>query len=324
MGELTWGTPLFFDLWMAGMAGGAYFAAFLIYLFGADEEKHLLKLATYVGVPLVLLGVLALVVDLGEPSRARNLFLGLCPLSWEVVSGRGAESLRAWPPSLVLYPISPMSLGSWILVVWSVTAVALIALWFAELVESPEEIGGVVGEVAYLLRPLVPATKVLTWIGLVFAVLMMTYTGVVLSVSSRALWQATFLVPSLFVTSATSAGVALLLIVTRLMEAAEPAAAMAQLRRALAVLIVMQLAVLLGFLLWLAAVGAVQPLISGTLGLFFWVGVVLIGLLVPLGLESSVWRRRTEAIEAMATASPVLVLLGGLVLRAVVVIGGQI
>jgi len=324
MGELAWGTPLILDLWMAGIAGGAYFAAFLIYLFGADEEKRLLKLATYIGVPLVLLGVLALVIDLGEPFRAQHLFVGLRPSSWHVVSGYGAASLGTWPPSLTLYPISPMSLGSWILVVWSVTAVALIALWFAEIVESPEELGGIVGEVAYLLRPLVPATKVLTWIGLVFAILMMTYTGVVLSASSQALWQATFLLPSLFVTSATSTGVAVLLIMARLAGARQRGPAMAQLRKALAVLIVMQLAVLVGFLLWLGAAGLVGPLISGRLGTLFWIGVVLLGLLVPLGLESSALRRKAEAMEAAAMASPVLVLLGGLVLRAVVVIGGQI
>ena len=61
----------------------------------------------------------------------------------------------------------------------------------------------------------------------------------------------------------------------------------------------------------------VGPLISGTLGLFFWVGVVLCGLLIPLGLEFSALKGRA------VLASPALVLLGGLVLRAVVVIGGQ-
>lgn len=323
MGELTWGTPLFFDLWTAGMAGGAYFAAFLIHLFGADKEKRLLKLATYIGVPLVLLGVLALVIDLGEPFRAWHLFVGLRPSSWQVVSTYGALSSRTWPPSLALYPISPMSLGSWILVVWSVTGVVLIALWFAEIVESPEQLGGFMGRVAYLLRPLVPATKALTWIAFVFAIPLMTYTGVVLSASSQVLWQATFLVPPLFVASATSTGVAVLMIAVQLTGAREPAPAMAQLRKALAVLIIMQLAVLLGFLLWLSIAGVVGPLISGTLGLLFWVGVVLLGLLVPLGLEFNALRRKGEAIGATVMASPVLVLLGGLVLRAVVVIGGQ-
>jgi len=317
MGELTWGTPLFLDLWMAGMAGGAYFAAFLIYLFGADKEKRLLKLATYIGVPLVLLGVLAIIIDLGEPLRAFNMYVGLRPWSWQVVSGSGAASLRAWPPSIAFHPISPMSLGGWILVVWSVTAVALIALWFAETAESPEQPGGFLRQVADLLRPLVPATKALTWIGFVFAVLLMAYTGVVLSASSQALWQATFLVPPLFVVSAISTGVAALMIAVQLTGAREGVPTMAQLRKALAVLIIIQLVVLAGFLLWTGAAGVVGPLISGTLGLFFWVGVVLLGLLIPLGLEFSALKGRA------VLASPALVLLGGLVLRAVVVIGGQ-
>ncbi len=317
MGELTWGTPLFFDLWMAGMAGGAYFAAFLIHLFGADEEKRLLKLATYIGVPLVLLGVLAIIIDLGEPLRAFNIYVGLRPWSWQVVSGGGAASLRAWPPSVTFHLTSPMSLGGWILVIFSVAGVALIALWLAESAESPEQRGGFLGWVADILRPLVPATKALTWIGFVFAILLMAYTGVVLSASSQTLWQATFLVPPLFVASATSTGLAALMIALQLTGARERAAVMAQLRKALTVLVIVQLVVLVGFLLWLSVAGVVGPLISGTLGLFFWVGVVLLGLLIPLGLEFSALRGRA------VLASPALVLLGGLVLRAVVVIGGQ-
>jgi len=298
MGELTWGTPLFFDLWMAGMAGGAYFAAFLIHLFGADEEKRLLKLATYIGVPLVLLGVLAIIIDLGEPLRAFNIYVGLRPWSWQVVSGGGAASLRAWPPSVTFHLTSPMSLGGWILVIFSVAGVALIVLWFAK-------------------TTIALAIKVLTWIGFAFAVLVMTYTGVVLSASSQALWQATFLVPPLFVASATSTGLAALMIALQLTGARERAAVMAQLRKALTVLVIVQLVVLVGFLLWLSVAGVVGPLISGTLCLFFWVGVVLLGLLIPLGLEFSALRGRA------VLASPALVLLGGLVLRAVVVIGGQ-
>ena len=79
MGEITWGTPLFFDLWAAGMAGGAFFAAFLLNLFGIDKQRRLLKVATYIGIPLVLLGVVLIIADLGEPLRAFNMYLGLRP-----------------------------------------------------------------------------------------------------------------------------------------------------------------------------------------------------------------------------------------------------
>lgn len=297
MEELTWGMPLFFDLWMAGMAGGAYFAAFLIHLFGADKEKRLLKLATYIGVPLVLLGVLTLVIDLGKPTWSWHLFV----------------RFRL---------ISSMSMGSWILFIWSIVAVALIALWFAEIVESPEQLG-LLGRVAYVLRPLVPATKALTWIAFVFAVLLMTYTGVVLSTTSQVLWRSTLLLPALFVASAVSTGLAVLMIAVQLTGARELAPAMAQLRKALAVLIIVQLVVLVGFFLWLSAAGAVAPLISGTLGLLFWIGVVLIGLLAPLGLELKAIARGERANLA-SFLSALWVMIGGFILRAVMVLGGQI
>jgi len=297
MEELTWGTPLFFDLWMAGMAGGAYFAAFLFHLFGADKEKRLLKLATYIGVPLVLLGVLALVIDLGKPTWSWHLFV----------------RFRL---------ISSMSMGSWILFIWSIVAVFLIALWFAEIVESPERLG-LFGQVAYLLRPLVPATKALTWIALVFAVLLMTYTGVVLSTTSQVLWRSTILLPALFVTSAVSTGLAVLIVAVQLMGAHEPSPTMAQLRKALTVLIIIQLVVLVGFLLWLSAAGVVWPLISGTLGLLFWIGVVVIGMLAPLGLELKAIAQGERANLA-SFLSALWVMIGGFILRAVMVLGGQI
>ena len=325
MGELSWGIPLFFDLWVAGMAGGAYFAAFLTHLFGADEDQRLLKLATYVGMPMVLLGVLTLVVDLGEPLRFWHLYVGLTPYWWQVVPGSGAGTVRAWPPFAAFYPLSPMSLGSWILVIWTLVAMALIVLWHAEgAAKSGEQRGGLLGWVARVLRPLVPVICILRWIGFVFAILIMTYTGVVLSVSSRALWSATLLVPALFVTSATATGVAALIAAAKLTKGQESASAGGRLGKALAVLIIVQLVVLAAFLIWLGIAGEVGALISGVLGLAFWVGVVALGLVAPLLLQFRALKGAAEAKGAAVLVSPILVLLGGFVLRAVVVIGGQI
>ena len=325
MGELSWGIPLFFDLWVAGMAGGAYFAAFLTHLFGADEDQRLLKLATYLGVPMVLLGVLTLVVDLGEPLRFWHLYVGLTPYWWQVVPGSGAGTVRAWPPFAAFYPLSPMSLGSWILVIWTLVAMALIVLWYAEgAAKSGEQRGGLLGWVARVLRPLVPVICILRWIGFVFAILIMTYTGVVLSVSSRALWSATLLVPALFVTSATATGVAALIAAVKLAKGHGSVSATARLNKALAVLIIVQLVVLAAFLVWLAIAGEAAALVSGVLGLIFWVGVVALGLVAPLLLQFRALKGAAEEKGAAVLVSPILVLLGGFVLRAVVVIGGQI
>ena len=323
MAELTWGTPLFFDLWAAGMAGGAYFAAFLFGLFGSDEDRRLLKLATYIGVPLVLLGVVAIIIDLGEPLRALNMYIGLRPYAWRVVPGSGPAALRFWPPSLTFRLVSPMSVGGWVLVGFSVSGIIMIALWVAEAIASHEQIGGLVGRVARLILPLAPVTGVLAWATFVFAILLMDYTGVVLAVSSRVLWSATFLLPALFLTSATLTGVAALMIAVRLQRGQAPAA-MSRLRRALTTLIIMELAVMIGFVVWLSFLGAARPLVTGMHGVIFWLGAALLGLLVPLMLELRASGTGTMASGRLMLVSPTLVLLGGLLMRAVVVVAGQL
>lgn len=304
MEELTWGTPLFFDLWMAGMAGGAFFAALLIREFGADREGRLLKLATYIGLPLVLLGVLALLIDLGNPIRAWHLYLGLRASSWQIMPDQGVATTRSFPPSLYLHPASAMSMGSWILVLWSLNAVVLIVLWILERR----------GQQLWITT----LVKILGWVGFVLSALLMTYTGVVLGVSSKALWQATWLLPSLFVASASGTGVAALLLTAPWVGIKRDSALRAPLQGALAVLIGIQIVVLVALLIWLGVAGVAAPLISGGVGILFWIGVVLGGLVLPLILLSSTLRERVSAV------APLLVLLGGFLLRAAVVVSGQI
>ena len=81
MEAMIWGWPLWVYLWAAGVAGGGFFAAFLVNLFTGRKHKLLLQIATWVGVPLVLLGVLLLVFDLGNQFWAWHLFVRFLPVS---------------------------------------------------------------------------------------------------------------------------------------------------------------------------------------------------------------------------------------------------
>ena len=144
------------------------------------------------------------------------------------------------------------------------------------------------------------------------SVLLITYTGVLLSTTSRELW-ATVLLPVLFVVSAISTGMAATLLVAALLGREIPH----RLGQAAAVLEVYEVVALIAFLIAVPA----GVLISGPLSLSFWIGVILIGMLIPFGLGFTTWRTSpTLHILAMTFS----VLLGGLVLRAVVVVGGQI
>ncbi len=161
---MTWGLPIWIYLFVAGMAGGAYFVGFLAYRFTGN--KQLFQLAVYLGFPLIAAGVILLILDLGSPLRFWHL--------------------------LVQFRIgSPMSIGTWILIGWSVVAFAMMVVWVIEgdVGRNPELYPAGRGRRVRLV------SRALTWAGLILSVFVMSYTGVLLAVSSRPLWAATPLVP---------------------------------------------------------------------------------------------------------------------------------
>jgi polysulfide reductase chain C len=294
---ITWGGPIWLYLWLAGMAGGAYFAAFLVDRFMGGTQKALLRLATYVGVPFAIIGVLLLIVDLGVPIRFWHLLV-----QFDVVSA--------------------MSLGTWILFVWVAAAVIMIFLWNIGRFISVEWARPILNRIA----------NALSWIAFIFAALLMTYTGVLLASSNQPLWAGTVLVPCLFVASAVSTGVAVVLI-TAIFRRDEAISrrTIARLAEADAVVIVIEMAILIGFAIWSGvssmggATEGLKILTIGALAPAFWVGVVLLALLIPLGLELRNWGKeiRGRATWLAVVVPSVCVLLGGLILRAVIVVGGQ-
>jgi len=294
---ITWNAPIYVYLWLAGMAGGAYFAAFLAERFAGGVNRRLLQVATCLGIPLVVIGVILLVADLGQP-------------------------IRFWHLLARFRIMSPMSMGTWVLVIWGIVAGLMVVLWLAE--------GRIPRPATRNLRRMI---DVLAWVDLVFAGLIMAYTGVLLGVSSQPLWGGSALLPPLFVASAISTGVALLIITAVTVPALGiPGRTAGRLAEADAVLILIELAVLVGFAIWLGgsgmagAGGALRLLTTGVLAAPFWAGVVLLGLLVPLGLELANRRKEVKARGTWVAVitSSVCVLLGGLMLRALIVVGGQI
>jgi len=105
-----------------------------------------------------------------------------------------------------------------------------------------------------------------------------------------------------------------------------------QLAKTLAVVIVIELVVLIGYAIWLgtsAMVGAGEALnllFTGVLAAPFWIGVVLLALLVPFGLLVANWGKEIESkvVWRAIVTSSACVIVGGLILRAVMAIGGQI
>jgi len=296
---MTWSAPIWIYLWLAGMAGGAYLAAFLGSRFAGREQKPLLPMATIVGIPLAVVGVLLLVVDLGSPIEFWHLFTQFKFLS-------------------------PMSMGTWILLAWVFIGVIMVVLWWFDSRVAPEASASMKKLAGYL-----------SWVNVFLAVGLIAYTGVLLAVSSESLWASTLLLPALFVASAVSTGVAMLIVSAVVVNRAtsegsslrvdrETIALMAE---ADAIVIAIELVVLIGFVIWLVVSGATDALgilAAGSLAAPFWVGVVLLALLIPLALDMAARGKAAEGgtLRTIVTSS-LSVIVGGLILRWVITIGGQ-
>ena len=310
---MTWEWPIAIDLWAAGIGGGAYFAAFLMDRFTGGRHKLSMKTAMLIGLPLVLLGVLVLILDLGEQLRFWHLLV------------------RLQPPSVVFRPGSAMSLGTYTLMAYAVIGTVMLVLWALQRRKMSEG----------ALRSIERVIEVLSWIEMLLAVLIISYTGVLLSATNQPLWARGILLPAVFVASAVWTGMALILIVakTGLDRTVDKvlggtgehtsAEAMQTISNAMAVMGVVVLVVFVGYVVWLAsfstpaAADALRLMLFGSLSLLFWVGVVLIGLVIPLVLLFASWRAGREAVVGAILASACLVLLGGFLLRLVVVLSGQ-
>ncbi len=278
--------PIWLYFWIGGVAGGAVAAASLANLAWPGRYRGLGWLSVLLALPLIGVSLVLLVFDLGRPERFLNL-------------------LTAWRPT------SPMWWGTWILgASVAVYGLLLLAYWSGR-----------------ALEPFRALERPLLWANVLLAGALVVYTGVLLAQTSRPLWNGTWLLPALFAASALSTGVAGLALVARWRSGAEMSETLARLDRADVRLILFETALLALFLAWLrwlagpSAARSVEVLVSGPLALPFWLGVVGAGLLAPLLLH--VGRERGRAASAVAWASPLLVLVGGLALRYAVVVGGQ-
>ncbi|HJR59079.1 MAG TPA: NrfD/PsrC family molybdoenzyme membrane anchor subunit [Vicinamibacterales bacterium] len=291
-----WYIVLYF--FIGGLAGGCYFLAALIDHLGRVEDRPLARLGYYVAFPAVLLSGLLLTLDLSRPLRF-----------WHMLIERNTfePMFKAW---------SPMSIGSW----------ALLAFGLFSFISF-------MGALAEEDRLRWPAFRRLQWpafrttrppavTGLIVAVLgglaglfVAGYTGVLLAVTNRPIWSDTPLLGMLFIVSAASTSTALLMLLAqRYGWRALPGVAALQrmdgLVLALELLVLAAVVVSLGSALrgWLNAWGAL---------LLF--GVIIPGLIVPLVLS---WRQRRFTEASIATMAA-LVLIGGFLLRVVVIFSSE-
>ena len=293
----VWGPLVAWYLFLAGMGAGAYLVGVVADRLG-ERYRPLVKPGIFLGAPLVAIGSVLLLLELGRPLR---FYLGF---------------LR--PGS------SMMSVGIIIISVF----IILGALHIAALLFPWLKIGG----------------KALRWLGAIgglFAFATAAYTGLLLAVVKAVPFWNTPMLPLLFLLSALSTGMGAVLIVVGLLRWVKPAAAEAEgenvkesvhaLSRIDTPLIVTELLVLFFLLFIMIASGTLAAesaryIVAGGYAVAFWLGVVVIGLLVPVTLEAwALTRGKRLSLARLADLGVITgfcLLVGGLILRYAVVAAG--
>jgi formate-dependent nitrite reductase membrane component NrfD len=186
----------------------------------------------------------------------------------------------------------PMSIGAWMLGVFGLFAFLSSALSLSA------------DESRAALR------RKLGLVGTIFGFFLASYTGVLMSATALPLWSDARLMGALFLASGASTGMAAISLLLYL-SGDSAGEGFKKLKRADRFAIVFEMLVLVLFLVLLGSAAA--PLYSGHLAPLFWGGLVAIGLVIPLLIDVLGGLRIPAVIPA------VLVLVGGFILRYVVV-----
>jgi len=282
-----WRWLIILYFFIGGLAGGCYFVASLIDLAGRPTDRPLARLGYLVAFPAVVICGVLLTADLGRPERFWHMLL----------------QSATWRPMLKTY--SPMSTGAWGLLIFG----GFAFLSFLGAVASGEQRRGLA-----LLRPPGPSGTIFSVLGGLAGFFLASYTGVLLAVTNRPIWSDTPLLGAVFVVSSASTSIALLLLLgSRRALRGGGLHALVRFDRILLVLELIALAALiisLGSLagVWLNAWGALLVL-----------GVVGLGIIVPLLLQA----RSQTPLSATARVAALLVLIGGFLLRVVIVLSSE-
>ncbi len=284
-----WLIVLYF--FFGGIAAGAYALAVIVDFVGSGADRAVARVGYFVAFPLILVSGLLLTLDLGAPDRFWHML---------VASNSGGLMFKWW---------SPMSVGSWALLIFGLfSGISFV---------------GALAEVGVLsfLRPFSglvrrgPLGVLFGAVGAVFGLFIAGYTGVLLSVTNQPVWADSQLLGALFLASAASTALAVLLIVIEQRHAGH--GLLARLEQADNWVMGIELVVLAAFLATLG--GLTGRLVLSAWGALLILGVGVLGNIAPLVIHL---RGRDAAIQTASYAA-VLALLGGFLLRFAIIMGGQ-
>ncbi len=315
MKSIEWGYLIVNYLFLGGLSAGLFFVsavATFLHRNGETTYSRVARVSAIIAPWPVAIGSLLLIVDLGKWYRFYKLFFHM-----------------RW--------ISPMSIGAWLLMLFTLVSLVYAYSWLTEK-QRAWIFSRIPARWSWLRRlnhDLSGRGRMLAAAGLPLAIGVGIYTGVLLgAVQSRPFWN-TNLVAQLFLFSALSTGCAAVMLVLALGRNRVE-------QRELGLLYVLDIGLLtLEFFIVLPYLVhgelSVQPvqeslklILGGPFTFIFWVFFLFLGLLIPLAIElmetvpallSKTTTLHFRRWLVAGTAS--LVLMGGFLLRYVFVFAGQ-
>jgi formate-dependent nitrite reductase membrane component NrfD len=289
-----WEWWIVFYFFFGGIAGGAYFTSTMIELVGGPAERPIARMGYFIAFPLSIICAILLILDLGEPLRF-----------WHMVVY--SETFTPWPVW-----DSPISVGSYALLFFSLFS-------FLSFIDALIEIGKLPWAP---LREKYSGTPRLIYsvIGAFFGFFLASYTGVLLATTHLPAWANNPLLGALFLASGASTGMAAIALGLALSKI-DIGASWAKLKQADNVALILELILLIAFVALLGATA--MNFLTGWSGVLLIGGVLVLGLLVPLAIQLRGGLRGAKGALNTTILVAVLILVGGFLMRTVIVLGGQ-
>ena len=281
--------PVLIDVYffLGGLAGGAFVIATVANLLDARRYRDVVRVGYYLALAALIPCPLILIVDLGVPSRFLNMLMRF-------------------------NTDSPMSMGAWALLVFSLCA--FLAAFFTLL----EDIGRA--------RNLALAKLIVGLVGGAAGFFLAAYPGVLLGATARPLWIESRALGALFLAVGASTGAAAMALIL-LALGRRAADQVARIRAMIVIALVIQLVALIVFVGSVqtsgsaAAIGALRLLTDGRFAALFWIGAIVVGSLLPLALGLVDLKKRSLGLTAVTS---LLALVGGFLVKYVIMAAGQV
>lgn len=286
---MMWGALIAWYLFLAGLAAGAFLTSVAVERWYPERTKFVVA-SRCLAFVAICVGLVLLIIDApGSHHNPLALFYLLCGMK---------SSVMSW--GVVILAVS----AALYLVLAAAGLFAHRGCAFCSFVEK--------------------VRKPLTVLGVIFSIGLAAYTGLLIGVIKTApLWN-NALLPVLFTVSALSAGAAGSYVVASLV-AQQEIAGMHRLTHAHRLVLLVEL-VLLAIMLFNvnttnpAGAASVSSLICGAYAPLFWVGLILIGLIVPMVVETiELASQKAQQALIQVLGVELCVLVGGFLLRYLII-----